>query len=184
MLSIQRRTQRGFTLYELVISMGLATGLGTAGASMYEVVHAHRVTAEINQFLAHLSLARSEAVKRGVEVAICPSSNQRVCDSRSNYTGWQKGALLFADFDGDGSLETQDSVIRVLPGAERLAIKSTHSSNKIVFQPNGLAPGTNRTFTICAATGASKPRYLIISNTGRARVSSAPPKGSTAAGCA
>jgi type IV fimbrial biogenesis protein FimT len=167
-----------------MVTLGIIGALSTAGTSVAGVVHEHRVTAEINQFLGHLALARSEAMKRGVKTALCPSASGRVCDGRSDYAGWQDGALLLVDTDQDGKVESDENVIRVLPGAERLAVKSTHATNKIVFQPDGLTPGTNRTFTLCAAGGASKPRYLIISNTGRARVSSKPPKGSTAAGCA
>jgi type IV fimbrial biogenesis protein FimT len=175
--------QLGFTLYELMITLSIASGLMTAGSGLHRIVHDHRVTAEINQFLGHLGLARSEAMKRGVKTALCPSSNGRECDTGEVYTGWQNGALMLVDTDADGKVESSDSMIRVLPGAERLVIKSTHETNKIVFQPNGLTPGTNRTFTLCAAAGASKPRYIVISNTGRARVSSAPPAGSPAEGC-
>lgn len=178
------RRQHGFTLYELAISLSLAGGLTGAGAGLYGIVHEQRVTAEINQFVGHLALARSESLKRGTETALCPSTDGRRCDAPRDYGGWHRGVLLFADRDGDGALEAEDQVIRVLPKAERLVIKSTHSASKIVFQPNGFASGTNRTFTLCAAGRPSKPRYLIISNSGRPRVSDRPPPGSPAAGCA
>lgn len=167
----------------MLTTLSIVGVLSGFGSGVYGAVHEYRATAQINQFLAHLSLARSEAMKRGTEVAICPSSDGRVCDSRAAYRGWQNGALLFADNDGDGRLEREDSVVRVLERVDRLVIHSTRGTNKIVFQPNGLAPGTNRTFTICAATGTSKPRYVIMSNTGRARVSATPPKDSPAADC-
>lgn len=183
----QHRTgQAGFTLYEMLITLTIVGVLTAFGSGVYGIVHEHRVSAEINQFIAHLSLARSESLKRSAETALCPSTNGRECDTTQNYRGWHNGALVFVDADGDGRLDLEDTIIRVLPPTQHIKINSTRGRSHIVFQPNGLAPGTNRTLVFCSAGSNARPRYVVMSNTGRARVASTPPHGSTSAalGCA
>ena len=66
----------GFTLLELLLTLALI-GIVTAFAvpSMTEFSKNDRLTTNINSMIGHLAYARSEAVKRSVQVAMCVSND-------------------------------------------------------------------------------------------------------------
>jgi type IV fimbrial biogenesis protein FimT len=81
--------------------------------------------------------------------------------------------MLFVDENDDGLRNPNEPVIRAyLPDARNVRIKSSPFRARVVFQPSGLSPGTTVTFTVCA--GAKTAKYIILSNSGRARVSALP----------
>ncbi len=173
-----RVRQGGFSLYELIITLAIVCGLMLGSIGMYGLVRDQRLTSEINQLLGHLALARSEAITRGYKVALCPTVDNRQCEPAAEYTRWDRGLLLFADTNGNGQLDADEKVIRVHSAADNnVRIKSSRFRPHVVYQSNGLASGTTITFTFCDARGASRPRYVIISNTGRGRVAAVPPDG-------
>ena len=169
---------RGFSLYDLLTTLTVVGVVTASGAGFMNIVHSTAQTAEINTLIAHLNLTRSEAVKRGQDVVLCPSTDGRSCDRPQDPTWWHRGMLLFVDRDGDRQPDTGAPVIRAHQlSTAALQIKTPSGRPRVVYQPNGVASGTNLTFTLCDPRGTSSARYVIVSNTGRARVSSIPPDG-------
>lgn len=110
-----RSSQCGFTLIELMITVVIvAVVLGLAVPSFYTTIKNNRLRTNADRLVTSLNLARSEAVKRSIDVVVCPSSDGATCTG--NYAqGW----LIFADLDQDGALDaggTPDPVIRVNEG--------------------------------------------------------------------
>jgi type IV fimbrial biogenesis protein FimT len=63
----------GFTLIELLITVAIVAILaGVAVPSMMSTVKNNRSTALVNELISALNFARSEAVKRGLRVNLCP----------------------------------------------------------------------------------------------------------------
>lgn len=94
---------------------GILLGLGTS--SYKYVTNANRVSTEINGMLGDFQFARSEAVRQGQPVSICPSSDGASCSG----TNWQSGWIVFSDFNGDGAVTAgADQVLRT-----QKAFKST-----------------------------------------------------------
>lgn len=166
---------RGYSLQELLITLTIAGGVVATGAGATHIVRDTFQTAEINTLITHLNLARSEAIKRRQDTVLCPSADGRRCDAAKDYTWWHRGILLFVDTDGNRQPDPHDPVIRMHSPSARLHIKSSRDRSQVVYQPNGLASGTNMTFTFCDPRGTASARYVIMSNSGRARVSSTPP---------
>jgi type IV fimbrial biogenesis protein FimT len=164
-------------LYELLVTLTITSGLVTAGAGVFQIVRDATQTAEINTLVGHLNLARSEAIKRGQDAVLCPSTDGRRCDAAQDYTWWHRGMFLFVDTDGNHQPDPHDPVIRIYAPSATLRIKSSRGRPHVIYQPNGLASGTNMTFTFCDPRGTAAARYVIVSNTGRARVLPKPPDG-------
>ena len=124
------------------------------------------MAAEINQFVTGLHLARSEAVKHGQRVLLCPSSDSLNC---GNSKEWVNGWILFASNDREHDMNE-----RLLQAGSPLSsgihMSSSNHRKRIVYQPDGTSPGTNSSFTFCDSRRQARPRVICLSNTGRARL--------------
>lgn len=171
---------RGYTLVELLVAMGLMTVLmAWATPSLTEVVHTSRVRTGADALNHSLSLARSEAVKRNTHVIMCRSLDGRVCSAQA---GWEQGWIVFPDPNGDGQPESEAQILHYEErAAEGLRILGNLPVGHYVsYTPYGrtrLLSGAFQagTFTVCSAGGAGvKARQVIINSVGRARVAQAP----------
>lgn len=168
--------RRGFTLVELLVVLAVGSILLAIAVPGYGfLVNTSRVAAVTNDLISTLQLARSEAVKRGVRVTVCKTSNPAnampVCD---NAAGWHEGWLVFADGGNRGILDAQDELIRIeqdhLNGTR---ITPSNFHDYVSFLPSGMSQGPNNlgngTFEICLE---HMQRKVIVSVTGRIRSTS------------
>ena len=175
----RRRAAPGYTLHELLVTLTLVSATTAVGLETWEMLQRARQTSEINEFLALLAFARSEAITRRAHIVVCPSARGEGClTAVGDHTAWHHGVLLFADTDGDLRLDEEEPILRRrTPAASGLVIKTSPTRTRLVYQPQGTAGGTNMTFTFCDRRGTPFVRYLVVSNTGRARVTNTPPDG-------
>ncbi len=165
------RGAQGFTLTELVIALvilGILTALGVPAYT--EFVRNSRRAGVLNEFSAALNLARSEAVKRGVPVAVCRTADGANCGGT-----WTAGWLVFVNLDGDSPavVDAGETVLRSYRVADPAYTLTPNApfTNFVAYQPNG---GTNNTagrFTYCDARGVRSARAVLINITGRPRLS-------------
>jgi type IV fimbrial biogenesis protein FimT len=93
----------GFTLTELVITMSIAAILlAIAIPSFKYVTVSNRVATELNGLLGDLQYARSLAVKQGLQVTVCVSTDGATCAGALLST-WQAGWIVFLDSNGTGT---------------------------------------------------------------------------------
>ena len=178
------RSQSGFTLYELLITVPVIGVIITIGVpNMREFTANSRVTAAANDLLSAFLLARTEAARSKENVTICASANGTSCASTSFDDGW----IVFIDIDGDGAVDggDGDAVVRQFP-AVNAAIDITsrdingNGADDFTFAPSGMGMGNAgalSTATICddrgnrvAAGGWSSARVLIVTPLGRSTV--------------
>ncbi len=122
----------------------------------------------MNQLVHAVHLARSEAIKRNGVVSLCPSADGQLCGPAG--TAWHRGWIIFVNADRDSPAVRDDGedLLRVFapwPGGTVHANRSTLS-----FRPFGQM-GVTATFTFCDERGTRAARAVIISQTGRPRVS-------------
>lgn len=166
----------GFTLIELMITLALAAIiLSAAVPSFRALVQNNRITAQVNEFITALSLARSEAVKRGVSVRVCTSVNGASCAGGGD---WEQGLIVFSDINGNGTpdtgtgqcLATEDCLLRVVNGPLAGNATVTAPSLFLVYQASGMVSAAlTLTHTIPQCTG-DQARTITVSTTGRASV--------------
>lgn len=125
--------QRGFTLIELMVTIAILSILLTVGIPNFQTIRdANRVTGAANEFTAALHLARSEAIRRGVDVRLCPSG----ADWNA---GWQVG------LGASCATETLRTWGATQGG---LQLTSTANSADVAFSPLGARETGAVTFTM------------------------------------
>lgn len=141
--------------------------------SLQSILANARLTTATNTLLAALATTRSEAIKRGQRVVLCPSSDYQSCADASD---WHVGYVLYVDNNNNGSLDPGEPVLRVFDGLVGVTVRSSVYRDHVTYQPSGLAYGSNLSFAVCAR-GAAAGRAVVVSNTGRARVARRMPDG-------
>ena len=111
--------QAGFTLLELMTALTVGAILvGLAVPAFNNIMRTNQIAAQSNEVISALALARSEAIKRGVRVSVCPvdKPNDPAPECKAN---WNTGWIMFADdFGAAGTLDPSDTVIQVFPGVD------------------------------------------------------------------
>ena len=165
-----RRINRGVTLFELCATLSIVGILAAVAVPSFANLHRNAArTAAVNDFLHSVYLARSEAIKRGSVVSLCRTADGERCTDRTS--NWDTGWLVFinADRDQPADLDPGEEVLHRHHGWQGGRITSNRVS--FSFRPVTQAD-VNGTIVFCAARGdTSEARAIIISHTGRPRVS-------------
>ena len=92
---LEMKAQSGLTLIELMVTLAVAIVLMVVGVPLYQNMQANsRVTGQTNALVTAFTLARSEALARGIPVTVCakadPAANDTACGDASDWgNGWQ-----------------------------------------------------------------------------------------------
>jgi type IV fimbrial biogenesis protein FimT len=104
----------GFTLPELLIVMLIAGILITIGVPSFKyVTTANRISSEVNGLLGDLQFARSQAIKAGLPVTVCSSTDQATCNGGPT---WQGGWIVFLDANGNQTVDAGEPIVRTQVG--------------------------------------------------------------------
>jgi type IV fimbrial biogenesis protein FimT len=152
-------TNRGFTIPELMLVLAIAGVMAALAVPNFNsLLVNNRMTAQVNNMVGVLNLARSEAVRRGLPVTVCTSTNQTSCNGGAT---WETG--LIAQAGG--------TVIRVVEGfPNNFTLRSGQFVNSVTFQPNAFT-NQSGTFRFCDQRGQSAARGVLLSVTGRPQIS-------------
>jgi type IV fimbrial biogenesis protein FimT len=171
-----RHSEAGFNLVELLVVISVASILMGLGVSSYRyVTNSSRVSSEINSLLGDMQVARSEAIKRGQPVSICPSTDGATCALAGS---WNGGWIIFTNWLGDGTVSTgapnNDQIVRIQPAWTSTDAVTTNNAGIgfVSFNRNGLAlnmPTDGSDFVLTLNTSpanATWQRCLDITTTG------------------
>ena len=166
------RRHAAYTLYELLITVGIVSILATLSVPGFRLVRDQNMVTQINALLADIRLARSEAIKTGIQTVVCKSTDGQNCD---NDKKWHQGWLMFSDRNDNYRRDPGERIIRLkqaLPEYNTLTFGAFGYGNGryLAYQPNGTTK-QNGTFKLCDRGGQARPRALILIRPGRVRVS-------------
>jgi type IV fimbrial biogenesis protein FimT len=156
----------GFTLVELIITLTIAGILmSLAAPSMFGFLADNRLSAQVNEFITDISLARSEAIKRNTTAGICASTSGTSCTAAGNWAqGWM---VYYVD-------ETNNIVIVKVhePLSGNNTLQEASAVDTVVYAKNGIVSNvaTQLTFTLCDHQ-RRKARIVTLINTGRPAIS-------------
>lgn len=179
----------GYTLIELTTALVVAGVLLSAAVpSFSNWVRDERRTTAVLTLLRTLQLAKSEANTRAGPVVICglddadrdrrlSPAEQRHCTGQDWTDGWLLGG--WDDADGDATVDPAEVIaLHVFQPPGELTVRAGRFVNApnprpagtIVVRPFGRR-SSNGTITVCDSRGPGEARGVIVSTTGRARVS-------------
>ncbi len=172
------KTEKGFSVHDLLVTMTIVSVTATSVVSVRGMMERQRITTEVNSLVGMLALTRSEAVKRGAAIVLCPTTDSETCDRPStDYTSWGQGMMLFVDTDNSRSHDASEPVVRYHGPTAPIVIKTSNYRTKAVYEPDGTAlGGSNATWTVCGGSG-NTARYVVLLGTGRVRTSDKPADG-------
>lgn len=131
------RSPLGFTLVELLVVMAvLGVVAAVAAPSFRDFVIRRNISAQVSELGASLRLARSEAVKQGREVSLCPVADMGVTELKCNMSvkDWGKGYMVIVGAVGT----TQHPYLRIQQPQASGGKVEVDRAGSVVFLPNGL----------------------------------------------
>ncbi len=166
------RTQDGLTLIELLTTVAIVAILAVVAVPSFKTMSAqNRMVSNLNDLVADLQYARSEAIKRGRDVVVCPA-NSRFTKCRAT-SDWSQGWIVRDLGDSSATPKISPKVLRIhepLRGGDTLREsdrRNVDTAGKIVFNRNGFSPNA-RTIQICPANNNAKAaRAIVITTIGR-----------------
>lgn len=163
--------ERGFTLIELMVTvsiMGILTAL--AAPSFTDMIARYKTSSMADQMVAMLTLARTEALRRGGDVYLEKSPNGTSVNSCGTNQEWSCGVFLWADNNRDGTQDANDPTLRTFDVPQGIVLRnmSAGSGSSITFNRWGQATGINALNFRLTQSGVF--RSVCISSGGRIRV--------------
>lgn len=126
----------GVTLLELVITVAILAIIAVIALPSFNVVIvSNRLSAGANELVGSLQLARSEAIRRGSRVVVCPSSTGADCAG-----AWSDGWIVFEDRNRDRGVTAGEPILRSRSALANLQILTSPAIGAaVVFRPDGMA---------------------------------------------
>ena len=164
----------GFSLYELIMTLALVGLIMTLGLPSFgSLVADKRLRVETDRLFHAVHLARKESIVRRRVVSLCPSADGESCSAGYD---WSTGWIVFANVDRDEPPQVDenepvigrhsvDGSVQILANRRGFTLRSTHLR------------ATNGTLVVCDRAGRAAPRALVISYTGRPRVTRSDSRG-------
>lgn len=181
-MPLRIRSSAGFTLIELMIVIAIVGILLLVVAPDFGRFLADgRVNAAKDKLISSISLARTEAIKRGEQVVVCRANAAATSCAGSGITAttesWADGWLVFADADADETLDAGE-LLRVVTVDEQTTLQFNRD-DLMIFSGRGVLTDASgnllavavgeQTFTIGDQGDNTVETGLSVRSTGRIR---------------
>ena len=164
-----KRLARGFTVIEAMITIAVASvTIAVALPSYSTIVRNGLLARHIYGFYSALNMARSEAIKRGRSVSVCPSTDRVSCAASG--TPWEQGWIVFVDSNNNHVVDGTDQVLwaerNLTAGYTLRGSSATTLPSYFTMNPKG-APSATGQYVLCQAMQINPARAILVSMGGR-----------------
>ncbi len=167
------RAARAFALVELAIALAIMSALfGLAVPSFARFVAEQKLLGEARRLSEGITLARSEAVKRNGHVVICAATPAKTCTEDHD---WHEGWVMFADGDGNATIDEGDAVLsrdgRAEAGVSMVGNRPVDHYLRFNYTGQArLVSGALQMGTIEVCKTGFAGYRLVLANSGRTRI--------------
>jgi type IV fimbrial biogenesis protein FimT len=176
--AMRLRRTAGVSLVELLVVVAIAAILLGIGVTSFQgLTITNRISGEINNLLADMQYARSEAIKQGQNVVVCVSTSGADC---TGGTSWDQGWIVFVDPNNTKTTSGNAALVLRARSAFTGTDTLTDGATSLVsFDREGLALGLLTTMSgnggaVLAlhdsTNNATRTRCLEITNVGNVSV--------------
>jgi len=152
---------QGMTLMELLVALALLAILATLATPALESLRLNASRAAAMEGLLRAAwYARSEAVRQGRPVLLCPAGPGGTC--AAGREAWSDGWIVAA-------AAAPEDALRTGPGGARTRAALLANRDAFIFETQDRR-STNGTLAWCDPRGESASRAIVISPTGRPRL--------------
>jgi type IV fimbrial biogenesis protein FimT len=148
---------RGFTLIELMITIAVASILLSIGVPSFQnIIRENRLSTQANELITALNMARSEAIRRGVNVTVTPNGG-----------GWNSGWVVAAIDPATGIATTLRSFDPV-----QTNMSFSGGAGAYTYLPTGFKNNNSLDiYGLCdTSVSGKRGRQIFVSPSGRPRV--------------
>jgi prepilin-type N-terminal cleavage/methylation domain-containing protein len=187
MIAMDRNRTKGFTLLELMITIGLVGVLfGLVVPNMAAFMRNNRLTSAANDLLRGTQQARSEAIKRqnGAVVMCATADSEAAASAISCSYGSFSGWFVFNDINNNAQFDNPAETVLARGASNASVTVKTNNNGILCYLPTGFedvscgTPAKVKTqkIVLCDARGVtavgtqSTGRAVLITATGRTRV--------------
>jgi len=173
---------KGFTILELVIIVSiLALTAAFAAPGMMSIIADNRLSSNVNDYIAALQFAKTEAAARISPVTICKANaNLDGCNAGGD---WQQGWIVFNDINEDGIKGGGEQILLVHEALDqRITFRGTAQvKDFITYQATGMTSVTSaQVLIMCDDRGfVDTSRGVLVTVTGRGSAMKASDTGQT-----
>ena len=164
---------QGFSLIETLVVIALLAIFAVFAIPMFsDLTQNNRMRAQVSNLVGQFAQARTEAMRRGFRVTMCPGT-----ESGCSGNQWENGLIAFVDIDADGVRDSGEEIILVgaaLTGNNTM--RSDQFSTFISFRYDGASTAVDGSanpgsFVVCDSRGFGEhARALNILATGRIKI--------------
>ena len=163
----------GFTLIEMMVVIVIVVILATVVVpSFTSSMEKAKLKTQMGDFVSALDYARSESIKRGARVTMCPSSDQATCGGVG--VNWEDGWISFVDTNNDYTLDAGEgpplsASVALTSGYVLRGTSSTTLPNYVSFTSLGTSEETG-VLVLCHDGKISASQAVNINSVGLIQV--------------
>jgi len=163
----------GWTLVELLLALAIGAALIALALPSYSAwIADQKLTNQARALATGMSVARSEAIKRGFRVNLCKSSDRRTCATAGS---WHDGFLIFVDENRDGNVDAGEPVLHIEgPAAEGIRVSANAPIDDYVSYTSlghaRMLSGALQMGTMRLCLRGRTELLVVLANSGRVRI--------------